>query len=154
MNEYFYRGIEEFKRVDHLIFVSLKYTRSVDVIRSCIERLINGYDALMEGLLMKAKDEGKIDKLPVSPGIRCDKVSIFYEDDEVIQDYMDFYMLLRKMYIGKFTRASEFRRGVTMTVIVDKQFMEVNIDIITEYYKRSLEFIEHVKPILPDAPEA
>ena len=32
--------IEELKRVDHLVYVSLKYTRTVDVIRSIIDRLI------------------------------------------------------------------------------------------------------------------
>ena len=32
---------EELKRVDHLFFVSLKYTKTVDVIKSLIDRLIN-----------------------------------------------------------------------------------------------------------------
>ena len=41
MNTYLDKAKSELKRADHLIFVSLKYTRTVDVIRSIIERLIN-----------------------------------------------------------------------------------------------------------------
>ena len=32
---------EELKRVDHLIFVSLKYTRTVDVLLNVINRIIS-----------------------------------------------------------------------------------------------------------------
>ena len=41
MKESFDEAIQELKRVDHLFWVSLKYTRTVDVIKHVIERLIN-----------------------------------------------------------------------------------------------------------------
>ena len=34
---------EELKRVDHLFYVSLKYTRTADMMRHLIERLINAF---------------------------------------------------------------------------------------------------------------
>jgi hypothetical protein len=154
MNVYLHRAIEELKRADHLIYVSLKYTRSVDVIKSCIARLMAGYEAIIEGLLQKAKDKGKIKHIPASPSIRCDMVCDLYPDYEEFQDYITFYLLLRKMYNGKYTRAKEFRRNVAMTVQVDKQLMEVNIDVVTEYYKRSLKFIDYIKEHFGDAKKA
>jgi hypothetical protein len=154
MNEYLHKAIEELKRADHLIFVSLKYTRSVDVIRSCIARLMAGYEAIIEGLLERAKDKGKIKQIPKSPSIQCDMVCDLHSDDEKIQDYITFYTLLRKMYKGQYTRSGEFRRPVMMTVQVDKKLVEVNIDIITEYYKRSLKFIDYIKEKFGDAKKA
>ncbi len=43
---------EEIKRADHLMYVSLKYTRTVDILKSIIERLIN---AIPKNELEKAK---------------------------------------------------------------------------------------------------
>ena len=38
MSEYLVDSKQEINRADHLIYVSLKYTRTVDVIKSIIER--------------------------------------------------------------------------------------------------------------------
>lgn len=145
MREFLTEANEELKRADHLIYVSLKYTRSVDVIKSVIERLINAYTIIFRGLLEKAKEKKIIHQIPVSPSIQCDLVKEIYGKNEELAHYIQFYLLLRKMDQGKFTRAREFRRNVTMTVTVEKKEMEVNIDIITEYYKRSLKFLEYIK---------
>ncbi|MFH1026149.1 MAG: hypothetical protein V1764_05665 [Nitrospirota bacterium] len=145
MRELLGEAKEELKRADHLIYVSLKYTRSVDVIKSVIERLINFYEIVVRGLLERAKEKKLIQKLPDSPGMQADFVKDVYRKHEEMENYIKFYLLLRKMRTGKFTRAHEFRRNVTMTVTVDNQVLEVNIDIITEYYKRSLMFLDYVK---------
>ena len=145
MREYLGEAKEELKRADHLIYVSLKYTRSVDVIKSVINRLINAYEIIIRGLLEKAREKKLIHQLPASPGMQADVEKDIYNKDQEIVNYIQLYLLLRKMYQGKYTRAHEFRRNVTMTVSVDSKLIEVNIDIITEYYKRSLAFLEHVK---------
>lgn len=136
---------EELKRADHLIYVSLKYTRSVDVIRSTIERLINAYEIIVKSILEHAKEKKRMASIPMSPGIQADLVREMYSGDETITNYIQFYLVLRRMYQGKFSRAREFRRNVTMTVEVDKKLVELNIDIITEYYKRSLAFLDYVR---------
>ena len=50
MKESFDEAVQELKRVDHLFWVSLKYTRTVDVIKHVIDRLIScigfGFEAL------------------------------------------------------------------------------------------------------------
>ena len=35
---------EELKRADHLLYVTLKYTRTADVIKNTIHRLLNAID--------------------------------------------------------------------------------------------------------------
>ena len=51
---------EELKRIDHLIYVTLKYTRTVDVLLSVVERMVNSYEFIIEALIIKAKDEGTL----------------------------------------------------------------------------------------------
>ena len=51
MNEEFEQAKGELRRADHLMYVSLKYTRTVDVIKSLIMRMLNTYDNLILSLL-------------------------------------------------------------------------------------------------------
>ena len=44
MNEQLENTIEELKRVDHLFYVSLKYTRTVDMIKHVLERIISTHE--------------------------------------------------------------------------------------------------------------
>tara|TARA_B100000315_G_C14457137_1_gene531948 strand:+ start:250 stop:711 length:462 start_codon:yes stop_codon:yes gene_type:complete len=143
--EYLDDAKEELKRVDHLIFVSLKYTRTVDVIISIIERILNCYEFIIDGLLQEAVDNNKLDTIPKTPVVKTELLLKFYGKDPVFKPYMDFYLLLRKVVRAKYERAREFRRHVTMTALVDEKEMEVNIDIISDYFKRMKEFVAHIE---------
>ena len=63
MIESYQQATEEFKRIDHLYYVSLKYTRTVDVIRSVIERMISCYEAAIDSFLKCLKEEKKIEEI-------------------------------------------------------------------------------------------
>ena len=145
MNEYLENAKEELKRADHLIYVSLKYTRTVDVIKSIVERFINCFDFVIDGLLNKAKEKKKIDLIPLSPGRKCEVLKEIYASDQTLLDYIKFYLLLRKISLAEYTRAREYRRHVTMTSLVEGKFIELNIDIITEYYTRANMCVEYVQ---------
>ena len=83
---------EELKRVDHLIYVSLKYTRTVDVLLNVIRRMIDAYDFMMEALLLHALEEGKIEELPKTPRERGESIIKIYDDD-LIKDNINLYFL-------------------------------------------------------------
>ena len=58
---------EELKRADHLVYVSLKYTRTVDVLMNSLSRMIDAYDYLIGALLLYAKEEKSLQVIPSSP---------------------------------------------------------------------------------------
>lgn len=136
---------EELKRVDHLIYVSLKYTRTVDVLKNIIERLISTFDAAMDVVLEKAVEENKLMEVPAAPLQKCEEMKKLYPIDEKIRDYMEFYAILRKLKRCQHNSINEFRRHVAMIAHLDEGDVEINIDIITEYYKREKRFIEYIK---------
>jgi len=74
MKEELEKAWEEIKRVDHLIYVSLKYTRTVDVIKSVVERLIASIDHALESLLLYAKEKKMIKDIPKLPYQKADLV--------------------------------------------------------------------------------
>lgn len=137
-------AMQELKRADHSIAVSLKYTRTVDVIKSIIERLINTIAFAVDFLLEKAKVEKKISEIPALPRLKVDLVREIYAADRPITDMCDFFLLLRRIDKAKFGRAQEYRRHVTMTAHLENESIEITIDIITDYFDRTREFLNYI----------
>lgn len=141
---------EELKRVDHQIYVSLKYTRTVDVLLNIINRMIDGYDFLIEGLIKLAIEEGKAEKMPPSPIERGNLVKQLYEEDEQTVDNVNLFFLLRKLFRSNPQRENEYRRNVTMRTVVEGREELVTIDIITNYYHFMIEFYKKVEKLIRD----
>ncbi len=149
MKDYLDKVKNELKRVDHLLYVSLKYTRTVDVIRSVIDRLINAFGFGFEGLLEKVKKRRKTLEIPEQPIKRCDLLKELYADDEKVLAFVDFYLELRKIYQAKYTKREEYRRYVTMiSELSPDMVVEVGIDGLHEYEKISKEFVEYLEGVL------
>lgn len=144
---------DELKRVDHLFYVSLKYTRTADMMRHMVERLINAFSFGIESLLKYAKEKKKIDEIPNNPTLNS-KLLIKTFTDEELTDYTNLYLKLRKIIRADYTKREEFRRHVTMTCTINnKEVVEVDIDILKEYYETAKNFINHVERIIEEREE-
>ena len=140
---------EELKRVDHLIYVSLKYTRTVDVILNILTRTVDAYALMTDGLIEYAKEQGKIIHEPESAIERAELIKSLFADDDVVVDNMQLYLLERKLLRAKnVERENEYRRHVTMKTVVEGREEIVNIDIITNYFLYQREFLNHVRNIV------
>lgn len=135
---------EELKRADHLMFVSLKYTRTVDVLRSILERLINTFDFSIDALL-KFK---KIKEIPKIPKLKAEAVKKAYVDHPEVATFMDLYLLLRSVDRASFERTLEYRRHVTMTAHLDDKEIEIDIDIIENYFHKVKDFLASVESLI------
>ncbi|MBI4143628.1 hypothetical protein HY486_00065 [Candidatus Woesearchaeota archaeon] len=140
-NESVSLAYDELKRADHLMFVSLKYTRTVDVIKSIIERLMNAVNYGFEVLLQDAKKKKRISDVPSLHKLRIESVRSLYPE---YASYVDFYLLLRKIDKAEFERTLEYRRHVCMTAVVEGGRLHITIDIVQDYYEKAKEFIDVV----------
>ena len=144
---------EELKRVYHLYWVSLKYTRTADMMRHLVERLISTFSFGIESLLKYAEDKNKIDKIPNNPAMDS-KLLVKTFTDEDLAGYMELYLRLRKIIRADYTKREEFRRHVTMTCTIDNnEIVEVNIDILKEYYEKAKNFIDYVERVVEEKEE-
>lgn len=139
---------QEVNRADHLFHVTLKYTRTVDVLKSVLERLINAFNYTMDALLYNAQMKGKIDTVPKIPLVKAETIKKTYKEDKNICDFQNFFALLRKLDKAKFQRDREYRRHVTMTAKIDDKEAEITIDIIGDYFRKTKEFISCTEEIV------
>ncbi|MEK6936688.1 MAG: hypothetical protein AABW58_01300 [Nanoarchaeota archaeon] len=125
---------EELKRADHLIYVTLKYTKTADVIKNTIQRLIKAMDfAVVEGLeYLKIKNSSDV------PRMRFEQL---LEKLPKIKEYAEFYFLLRRVYNAKFDSKEEYRKRVTLMT----EEGDVNIDTLKEYFQKSKNFVKLIE---------
>jgi len=147
MNELMNDAKQELKRVEHLFYVSLKYTRTADVIRNVIERMINSFMFGIDALLKHAKENKLIEgDIPPAPRAKSDLILSVYPEDLRLLKFVDFYTLLRDIRSAPYTKREEYRRHVTMTSELSPgKFIEVNIDVLSDYQKILQLFLEFVQ---------
>lgn len=139
---------EELKRVDHLIFVSLKYTRTVDVLLNVVKRMIDAYDFAIDALLKYGEDKRIIqDELPTNPIARTEMVLQTFKDP-IIRGNMELYLLFRKIIKADHERLNEYRRHVTLKTMIEDNTIEIKIDHVTEYYTIIKEFVKYIDNLI------
>ncbi len=128
----------ELKRVDHLIFVTLKYTRTVDVIYSVIERLISTLDFASTGVLDWAIEKGTVSTVPTVDLLKCQKIEEVFPKDKAIKDIVDFYCMLRRIKNSDYKKKEEYRKNVALVTEKD----EINIEKLKEYAEITKEYVQ------------
>ncbi len=137
---------EELKRADHIIYVSLKYTRTVDVIKNLIERLINCLDFIMEKLLDHAVEQKLLADKPANIGLKANALRKVY--GERYGELVSLYLHLRKVSRAEYKKSSEYRRHVTMTTTTDDGVFMFDIDKSKELYLKVKGFVEDAEKFI------
>lgn len=145
---------EELKRVDHLVYVSLKYTRTVDMLMNAVSRMVDAYDFIFKAIIQNAIDKEKIKEMPSTPIERGRLVQSLHEDDDQIVDNVELCFLLRKLHrVANPEKEQEYRRHVKMTTFIDGREEILNIDIITQYYHYQREFFDKIALLMASSGE-
>lgn len=148
MREKLEEAFEELKRVDHLIYVSLKYTRTTDVLRNVIERMITTCECMMDAIGEHAKKTGKTRTLPIQPIMKCKELKRLYTDHKAIIEFLDFYILLKTLSKAEHTSINEYRRHVTLIAQLDEGEYHVHIDKVTEFYKQLKNYFDYIRSLM------
>lgn len=139
-----YNAIDELKRVDHLIFVTLKYTRTVDIIRNVLERLVSALDYQITDVLEYFKEKGKLDKLPTVLLVRCRKMEELFPKNKEVKDIIDFYYKLRQIVNSDYKKKEEYRKNVAL--VTPKA--EVDIDKLKLFAEKTKNYIYYLKELI------
>ena len=142
-HENYRNAVKEITRADHLIYVSLKYSRTVDVMKSVINRLIEGHHfAILAALETHYRDEDELKKHLHGFKTQTEALIKAYPD---LKEDVDFYTFLRKLNIAPVKeRINEFRRHVTMVTEIEGKELHVKTDDIQVYYERAKDFLRRV----------
>jgi len=136
---------EELKRADHSIFVTLKYTKTCDVIKNTINRLINAFDYAIIHALTVLKKNKRIKEIPTTPISRAEMLKKTYRNPEITA-FINFYFMLRRIDRASYSKKEEFRKNVTLSVILENgEVINVNIERLYSYFEKAKEFVSFIE---------
>lgn len=140
--------IEEKIRADHLLYVSLKYTKTCDVIVNLLLRWRRMIETSIDEILKHAKTKKKISTIPASPLEKDAVVKKLFKDDKNFLEVVELYEMLRKIEDLRKERIGEFRKNVTLKVIYRGEEVNINLDKLKDYAAMLEKFISTVKQFL------
>ena len=140
--------IKEKTSADHLLYVSMKYTKTCDVMINLIKRWKVMMDYAFQGILEKAKKKKIIKSIPQAPKIRIDLIRDTFKDKKDVLDALETYEMFRLIDVLKKTKENEFRKGVCLRVIYKGEEIPINLDKLKEYSKILERFINYTKLFL------
>jgi len=140
--------IKEKTSADHLLYVSLKYTKTCDVILNLLARWKSLIEISFDAILENRVEAGKIPGMPTNPKQRIEFIKKYFKKDADVQNVIPLYIFFKRVPDLNKTRSGEFRKGVNLKVIAPGKVTDINMDKLGEYYEIVEKFIVEAKKIL------
>ena len=142
------RIIKEKISADHLLYVSLKYTKTSEVIMNLILRWTIMIEYGFEDMMKHAKKKKMIKSIPKSPKPRLDLLKETFKKEKIVLDTLELYEMFRRIDQLKKESEGEFRKNVALKVHYRGDVVKVNLDQLKEYSITLEKFINYLKQFL------
>lgn len=137
--------IKEKISADHLLYVSLKYTKTCDVIINLLSRWKNMIERGMDHLVAKAKKNKKWKPVPDAPRAKLIQLKSIYAKVPEVKETLELYELFRDIDKLEKVRENEFRKGVNLRVTYKGKVVNINLNQLKEYAETLEKFISYIK---------
>jgi len=131
---------EELKRADHSIYVTLKYTRTTDIIKNTIKRLISAFELATHRTLITLQKHKKISEVPPTSRKQAEEM---LKTLPKLKENMKLYEKLVKIDQAPYTKKEEYRKNVALIAqITPETKEEVNIEVLRQFFQKTIEYVE------------
>jgi hypothetical protein len=133
---------------DHLLYVSLKYTKTCDVIMNLLKRWRELIETSVSKILQHAKNKKKISTIPENNIKRMEAVKELFKKDKDFQNVLELYEMLKKIEDLRNERIGEFRKNVCLKIYFRGEEINIDLEKLKEYSKKLEKFISITKQFL------
>lgn len=107
---------KEMISAQHLLYVSLKYTKTCDVILNLMNRWESIINLSMNLILKRLLKEKMIKEIPIAPKMKVDVLLKVFKKKKEITDALILYSFFRKVPSYSILRENEFRKNVGLVI--------------------------------------
>ena len=140
--------IQEKISADHLLYVSLKYTKTCDVIMNLLIRWRRLMEVSLDKILEHAHSKKKIKEVPASPIQKIEQIKKLFKKDEEFLKTIETYEMFRKIEDLRKERIGEFRKNVNLRIYYQGKEINVNLEQLKVYADMLEKFISSTKQFL------
>ena len=140
--------IKEKISADHLLYVSLKYTKTCDVIMNLTLRWRKMIDISLDRILEHAKKKKKIPSIPTNPLGKIDTIKKLFKKEKEFLEVITLFEMFRKIEELRTERIGEFRKNVCLKIMYQGKEINVNLEQLKEYAALIEKFVDTTKKFL------
>jgi len=140
--------IQEKISADHLLYVSLKYTKTCDVIVNLLLRWKKMIETSIDEILKHAKKKKKISLVSSNPIGKIEQIKKLFKKDKEFLKIIEMYEMFRKINELKKERIGEFRKNVALKIFYKGKEINVNLEQLKIYAEMLEKFISTTKQFL------
>ena len=140
--------IKEKISADHLLYVSLKYTKTCDVILNLLLRWRKMIETSINEILKHAKKKKKVSSVSTNVVGRIEQIRKIFKKNKDFLKVIDMYEMLRKVEDLRRERIGEFRKNVTLKIFYKGKEINVNLEQLKIYAELLEKFISTTKQFL------
>ena len=148
MSEILEKIIKEKISADHLLYVSMKYTKTCDVMINIIKRWKVMIEYALDGLLEKAKKKKLVKIIPIAPKLKIDLIRKEFAKNSEVINALNEYELFKLIDVLPKLKENEFRKGVCLRVTYKGIEIPINLDKLKDYSEILERFINYTKLFL------
>ncbi len=140
--------IKEKISADHLLYVSLKYTKTCDVVMNLLLRWRKMIETCINKILKRAKKKKKISSIPLNPVGKIEAVTKLFKKDKEFLEVIEMYKMFKKIEDLRQERIGEFRKNVTLRIFYKGEEININLEKLKIYADLLEKFISTTKQFL------
>lgn len=134
----------EMKAAQHLLYVSLKYTKTGDVILNLMHRWRLMIEHSVDMMLEKAKKKKLIKEIPIAPKLKIALLAQILKKEPLVVETLHLYSFFRRVDNLEHHKEHEFRKNVALRV-VDGQEIVIDVEKLKEWQALLENFIKFVR---------
>lgn len=142
------RIIQEKTSADHLLYVSLKYTKTTDVMLNLISRWRSMIEESIDRILEKAQKKKLIKSIPQAPKQKIDELKELYKKDSDVMTAIELHEFFKRLETAQKAREGEFRKNVALKILDRGEWITIDMDKLKEYNLILEKFISRLKQLL------
>jgi hypothetical protein len=140
--------IKEKTSADHLLYVSLKYTKTCDVILNLLARWKSMIEMSFDAILDNGVKSGKVPAMPATPKQRIEDMKKYFVSNPAIQEIIPLYIFFKRVPELSKSREGEFRKNICLKIKLPNKEVHINMEKLDEYSVVVENFMNEVKKIL------
>ncbi|NQZ84834.1 MAG: hypothetical protein HRU03_03870 [Nanoarchaeales archaeon] len=119
--------------IEHMIFVSCKFTRTTEMLRKVMETLVTGYEHFFALAYTTYVGDEELSQATAFHKIQILTDTLVQRGIEI--DLSD-YFLLKKLLLSEYDSIGEYRKNLCMVSYIDGEEYVINTVKIHEFYAR------------------
>ncbi len=130
-------AVDQLKRADHLLHITLKYSKTGDVMKSIIKRLLGAMDSGLDEALEFAKKKKLVKNIPKDFKEKIIMIQAVFPQAKNVREYVILHNNLKSLNKASYFVKEEYRKNITLVTDAG----DIKTERLVDFYEKAKEMV-------------